>query len=205
MATTTNYSWTTPDNTAYVKDGASAIRTLGSSVDTTLFTALGGAYPGLRLVKKQTIGSAVSSVTVTSAFSATYEAYKVIIAGGACSNDNSSLILTFGSTTSGYIYSYGVFASGVAIGDGSTSASGFAAAGQANTNSLTFNMDFVNPFLSKHTLVSGLGGYNLTNNNSRIAYSGVVPNTTSYTAFTLTPGSGTLTGGTIYVYGYGAS
>ena len=36
MATTTNYSWTTPDDTALVKDGASAIRTLGSSVDTTL-------------------------------------------------------------------------------------------------------------------------------------------------------------------------
>jgi hypothetical protein len=37
MATTTNYGWTTPDNTALVKDGASAIRTLGSSVDTTVF------------------------------------------------------------------------------------------------------------------------------------------------------------------------
>lgn len=36
MATTTNYSWTTPDDTALVKDGASAIRTLGSSVDTTV-------------------------------------------------------------------------------------------------------------------------------------------------------------------------
>ena len=35
MATTTNYGWTTPDNTALVKDGAAAIRTLGSSVDTT--------------------------------------------------------------------------------------------------------------------------------------------------------------------------
>ena len=35
MATTTNYGWTTPDNTDLVKDGASAIRTLGSSVDTT--------------------------------------------------------------------------------------------------------------------------------------------------------------------------
>ena len=35
MATTTNYGWTTPDDTALVKDGASAIRTLGSSVDTT--------------------------------------------------------------------------------------------------------------------------------------------------------------------------
>ena len=35
MATTTNYSWTTPDDTDLVKDGASAIRTLGSSIDTT--------------------------------------------------------------------------------------------------------------------------------------------------------------------------
>lgn len=35
MATTTNYSWTTPDDTALVKDGAAAIRTLGSSIDTT--------------------------------------------------------------------------------------------------------------------------------------------------------------------------
>jgi hypothetical protein len=36
MATTTNYGWTTPDDTALVKDGASAIRTLGSSVDTSV-------------------------------------------------------------------------------------------------------------------------------------------------------------------------
>jgi hypothetical protein len=36
MATTTNYSWSTPDDTALVKDGATAIRTLGSSVDTTV-------------------------------------------------------------------------------------------------------------------------------------------------------------------------
>lgn len=35
MATTTNYGWTTPDDTALVKDGAAAIRTLGTSVDTT--------------------------------------------------------------------------------------------------------------------------------------------------------------------------
>jgi hypothetical protein len=35
MATTTNYGWTTPDDTALVKDGASAIRSLGTSVDTT--------------------------------------------------------------------------------------------------------------------------------------------------------------------------
>ena len=37
MATTTNYGWTTPDNTDLVKDGALAIRTLGSAIDTTVF------------------------------------------------------------------------------------------------------------------------------------------------------------------------
>ena len=35
MPTTTNYSWTTPADTDLVKDGAAAIRTLGSSIDTT--------------------------------------------------------------------------------------------------------------------------------------------------------------------------
>lgn len=36
MATTTNYGWTTPNDTDLVKDGASAIRTLGSSIDTSV-------------------------------------------------------------------------------------------------------------------------------------------------------------------------
>jgi hypothetical protein len=40
MATTTYFGWTTPDDTALVKDGASAIRTLGSAVDTSMKSAL---------------------------------------------------------------------------------------------------------------------------------------------------------------------
>lgn len=42
MATTTNFGWATPDDTALVKDGASAIRTLGSSIDTSLVKLKGG-------------------------------------------------------------------------------------------------------------------------------------------------------------------
>jgi hypothetical protein len=42
MATTTNYGWATPDDTAFVKDGAAAIRTLGSSIDTSLVDLKGG-------------------------------------------------------------------------------------------------------------------------------------------------------------------
>ena len=45
MATTTNYGWTTPDDTALVKDGASAIRTLGSSIDTTLKAQIDAQIP----------------------------------------------------------------------------------------------------------------------------------------------------------------
>jgi hypothetical protein len=36
MPTTTNYGWTTPADTDLVKDGAAAIRTLGSGADTTV-------------------------------------------------------------------------------------------------------------------------------------------------------------------------
>jgi hypothetical protein len=46
MATTTNYSWTTPDDTDLVKDGAGAIRTLGSSVDTTVKALSPGTTAG---------------------------------------------------------------------------------------------------------------------------------------------------------------
>jgi hypothetical protein len=42
VATTTNFGWTTPDNTGYVKDGALAIRTLGSAVDTSMYKLKGG-------------------------------------------------------------------------------------------------------------------------------------------------------------------
>jgi len=35
MASTTNYSWSTPDDTGLVKDGAAAIRSLGTAIDTT--------------------------------------------------------------------------------------------------------------------------------------------------------------------------
>jgi len=46
MATTTNYGWATPDDTDLVKDGAAAIRTLGSSADTTVKALSPGTTAG---------------------------------------------------------------------------------------------------------------------------------------------------------------
>jgi hypothetical protein len=37
MATTTNFSWSTPDDTAFVYQGAEAMRTLGSAIDTSVW------------------------------------------------------------------------------------------------------------------------------------------------------------------------
>jgi len=42
MATTTNFGWETPDDTDLVKDGALAIRTLGSAIDTSMVDLKGG-------------------------------------------------------------------------------------------------------------------------------------------------------------------
>jgi hypothetical protein len=202
MATTTNYSWTTPDNTAYVKDGASAIRTLGSSVDTTLFTALGGTYPGLRLIKKQTIGSAVSSVNVTSAFSATYEAYRIVITGVTASTSD-LLNLKLGSVATGYYqtriaYTYaGVADNGF---DNNTVRWTVCVRGDA-TNGISGSFDLLNPFLTKYKFLHG----GVAVPTAAGTVNGILQSTTSVTDFTVAPGSGTISGGTIYVYGYGAS
>ena len=205
MATTTNYSWTTPDNTAYVKDGASAIRTLGSSVDTTLFTALGGTYPGLRLVKKQTIGSGVSSVTVTGAFSATYENYKIIVSGGTATATGSITLGLTGITT-GY-YQAGTFvnySSTTVNGFTNNNGSTFSEVGQASSANILVNCELHNPFATKTTSCFATWGSNTTASYS-IQLNGFNTSTTSISGFTLNSTTGTWTGGTIYVYGYGAS
>jgi hypothetical protein len=64
MATTTNYSWTTPDDTDLVKDGAAAIRTLGTAIDTTVFTNAGNAIAKTIVDAKGDIVAATAADTV---------------------------------------------------------------------------------------------------------------------------------------------
>jgi hypothetical protein len=204
MATTTNYNFPTPDDTSLVKDGASAIRTLGSAVDTTLFTALGGAYPGLRLVKKQTIGSGVSSVNVTSAFSATYENYKIIVNGGVGSA-TTAVALKLGASTTTYneFLIYGNYTSATVGGAAQNTSPHFGWAGGCSANGIYMNVDLQSPFLAKYTRMGTSQAY--IGETETGTNSGLHKTATSYTDFTITPTTGTLTGGTIYVYGYGIS
>lgn len=63
MPTTTNYGWTTPADTDLVKDGASAIRTLGNSIDSTLKTQIDAQIPDSLLTTKGDIIAATAAST----------------------------------------------------------------------------------------------------------------------------------------------
>ena len=65
MATTTNYSWTTPDDTALVKDGASAIRSLGTAIDSTVFNNASAAIAKTIVDAKGDIIAATAADTVS--------------------------------------------------------------------------------------------------------------------------------------------
>ena len=204
MATTTpNYGWDVPTSTDYVKDGATAIETLGDDIDATLYTALGGAYAGLRLIKKQVVGSGVSSVNVTSAFSATYENYKIVYSNGSQSA-SAALGLKLGASTTQYygILNYAAYATGAGLTAANNNTSSWQFVGGGDSNHSALICDLLCPALTKFTY---LRNANYSNANETGFFAGVHGVATSYTDFTITPGSGTLTGGTIYVYGYGAS
>jgi hypothetical protein len=79
MATTTNYSWTTPDDSSLVKDGASAIRALGTAIDTSMNTALGTKKAGMVLLNTTSFSAVASVSLAASTFSATYDNYRIII------------------------------------------------------------------------------------------------------------------------------
>lgn len=154
---------------------------------------------GLVYITSQTIGSAVATQAVSGAFSATYDSYLITVSGGA-SSVSEYLTLRLGATTNNYRYNfiYGNLGSTVAT-IGTTVGSNFGYVGWANPSGLSAEIFVGNPFLSMMTFCRASAG--LSGNTAGL-FSGVQIDTTSFTAFTLGIGSGTMTGGTIRVYGY---
>jgi hypothetical protein len=152
---------------------------------------------GLWLVKTQTVGTGVTTVTVTGAFSADYDDYRIIYSGGTQSANGSSW-LQLGSSATNYdmslIYNVGATPTG-ATNTNSTWFSwvGGGTAGQQHHTSC----DLFGPFLTQYTKMRN-GSYQ---DGTQVGNShGQHTLATSYTAFTI--GGLTFTGGTIRVYGY---
>lgn len=147
-----------------------------------------------------TVGSAVGSVTVNGAFSATYDNYRIIYAGGT-SSATASLNLSLGAATTNYYNStvFTVYATAAVSATTNNNGSSFVYAGATNSTDGPFlTIDLFNPYLSKST---GYGGSFIVTDVAGHT-GGIQRSNTSFTSFTVTPGTGTLTGGIIRVYGY---
>ena len=159
-----------------------------------------GVTPGLVLVKTQTIGSAVSSVEVTGAFSSTYDNYLITLEGGVAST-NVGLRLTLGATATGYYFGgtfvqYNSSTVGGQFGLGTNFEIGY-----GSTNALSAEIVLGSPNLAKVTTFRSRGADTGTTGYMN-SYSGFLNNSTQYTAFTIATTTGNMTGGVIRVYGY---
>lgn len=152
---------------------------------------------GLWLVKSQTVGSGVSSVTVTGAFSSTYDNYRIVLSGGSASTLG-DLRLQLGSSTANYKNQliYGQYAS-TPLAYGTTLAN-FGYVGGTDSGEANAEIELQTPYLSVYTKCFA----RYANSTAAVNFGGIHTVASSYADFTLICGAGTLTGGTIRVYGY---
>ena len=209
MATTTNYGWTTPDDTALVKDGASAIRALGSAIDTSMNTALGTKKAGLVLLNTTSF-SAVASQSVNSVFSSTYNNYQFVLNITAAVTASAVALRLRASSTDSTASVYG--RSGYYNLNNSTTVTGAGNSGQtswnlgsvdpANPYYHNVNLDIYNVFLAQPTTIN-FASTNQSSGNPFFGFHGAYLHTasTSYDGFTIFTDAGTMTG-TVRVYGY---
>lgn len=157
---------------------------------------------GLWEVKTQTIGTAVSSVQVTGAFSSDYENYLIMISGGAGSTA-AGLRLTLGSTVTNYYQGAVRYLNDATTATDAVNNGTSWSTGAMSTNTIDAYIILYSPNLAKRTTFTSQHALSLAANNGFVQFSGGMLNdATQYTSFTFTPSSGTMTGGTIRVYGY---
>ncbi len=176
-----------------------------ASLNANLSFAASSPTGGLTLISATTIGTTVTSVTVTNAFSATYDNYLITVNGGVASTLTYPR-LTLGSTATGYyaFEVYGVYTSNTV--NGAATANGtFWPAMIGTTSNLDAQIILKSPFLSKTTGIVSDYAIHATSGNNTDVMRGFLNNTTSYTAFTITVVTGNITGGTIRVYGFANS
>jgi hypothetical protein len=108
--------------------------------------------------------------------------------------------LQLGSVTTGYYsnYIYAPYAGGSVVCAANNNGANFPYAGIADTVNLNAQIEINSPYLAKQKMISST--YYDAANTGRAQ--GQCSDQNSQTTFTISLASGTMTGGTIYVYGY---
>ena len=160
------------------------------------------ANAGLVYVTSTTVGSAVSSVTVSNCFSSTYDNYQIVYSG-IVATASTTFTLKLGSTTTGYYFNllYSIYGGATSAGLVQQNQAAFTYSGVVAPNGSGGTMDLYAPFLATRTGVRATYLEYVTAGATG-QFTGFLDNATSYTGFTLTPTGQTITGGTITVYGY---
>ena len=155
---------------------------------------------GLWLIKSEVIGTGVASYTASNVFSTDYDHYRVLITAVDASSVDQWIQMTLGTTAAAYYSSaYYDNANGTSTGTSRVNNGAFMRVGLTGTEKdSSASFDISSPYLAERTQVRGQ--FNNTLHSGW--YGGTLANTTSYTAFTLTPAAGTFTGGTVSVFGY---
>ena len=157
------------------------------------------ANSGLVYVTSATVGTGVSSVTVSSCFSSTYDSYRIVWQGGALSSACDVNISFGGNTNNHYGFNiYGLYTGATVYGYNYNNAASFFAGG-GDSGFATVCGDAHNPNKASGTV------WNCQSPSTSTAFcsfSGRVNSAVQSTAFTLTPTAGTMTGGQVIVYGY---
>jgi hypothetical protein len=164
---------------------------------------------GLWLVKSQTIGTGVSTVVVSSAFSSTYDSYRIVISNVAMSATGTGTVVYCkmhdGTNPANTNYNFGFARVDIAATTlaGVTTALGTNGVliGRGTGDKFGTSFDIVNPNIATHTLFPSLSGLNVSTGYMYIG-AGMHQNSIAYSGFQIATDTGTFTGGTIAVYGY---
>jgi hypothetical protein len=199
MATVTPvYNWPVPTSTDYVKDGATAIESLGDAIDSSLNSITGGKNVGMVHLNTTTFSAVTTTVGIDNVFTSAYDNYKIV--GSFLTSTAAYAFLRFRTGGSTRVTGYRQVEN---PGSSAFSSSDIRFAySYANANNFTpFEILISNPAIASrktqaHGLQLGIGDSNQFVNT----YSGFYNTAEANDGFLFLPGTGTMTG-EVSVYG----
>jgi hypothetical protein len=208
--TTTNYGFDIPQSTDLVKDGATAIATLGQDIDTAMNTALGTKKAGMVLLNTTSFSGAVSHSFGSDAapiFSSTYRNYKIILENLQCATGSTDVLMRLRSNTTDLTsanYNYqSIVGNGATITGGRASAQTSWALGSVSTTTSKSSciVELLNPFETVFKNYKSDNPYHAQGTGPIAQYRvGYIDLTNSYNGFTIFTAN--TFSGTMSVYGY---
>lgn len=155
---------------------------------------------GLVYVTSTTIGTAVSSVTVSNCFSSTYDNYRLTLTGTIGNSAGNFNLQLSGITGSNYFIggTFFNYASTTVNGYGPAATTVWSAIAPIGTNYSAFVIDLFGPNLADEKAMFSQG----TTTAAYYSFGGSCTSTSAATGFVLSHNVTSMTGGTLTVFGY---